>query len=778
MGNDDTTPRPRSGKPVSSEVADADAVTTSSPSARVDRGRLGNGSGERKVADDDEDAIRRVARDFGDRPDASRDARPSWAHVLAALAPRPAPVPCAAERCESLLEGYRGYVVSATVVAIARAWDSGRIVLPSANEPPFASEVFGIAGRRTGLAVPHLAEAMTALEEAIVTLEAARAALGEPGPLEILCTEHGVSKLGGLLLLFVAAPGLWGEVARVYGILGNDPARRTCDEHLLWQLFGGAMRRRDIARELGADSPLVSHGLVRVVGDRRPFQSLEADPIVVKLLAGLPVDADVEPGVAPVRSSVALDRFVCPAGVIERALGELAAAPPGLGRVVVRGRSGSGRRTLLAALAQLAGRSLATIDAAVLIRENRLGALVGMLQRAHLCGWLPCVDGLDTIRSEDAVTRGAVRALLRGHQGPLAVRVARHAEPPLEPGYVMIELPDQGIAERAAQWSEVCGEAGLVVGKVDELAARFSVGPGTIRKVVSAAARRGPRDANPAIEAALRQHLETRLGAVATRVTRLASWSQIVLPAVIQDSVAELIGRVRHRRTVYDTWGFDQITPTSRGLVALFQGGPGTGKTLLAGALANELGLDLYRVDLAQVLSKWIGETEQNLARVFDAAEEGQAMVLFDEADSLFSQRTEVRTSLDRHANHEINYLLQRLDSFEGVAVLTTNHGTAIDAAFKRRLTCCLTLPFPDAEARERLWRVHVPERLPVTGFLDFADLARRYEMSGGYIRNAVLRAAFLAAQEQTQVSQFHLERAIRAEFRDAGKRAASEALE
>jgi SpoVK/Ycf46/Vps4 family AAA+-type ATPase len=304
------------------------------------------------------------------------------------------------------------------------------------------------------------------------------------------------------------------------------------------------------------------------------------------------------------------------------------------------------------------------------------------------------------------------------------------------------------------------------------------VGPGTIRKVVSAAARRGPRDANPAIEAALRQHLETRLGAVATRVTRLASWSQIVLPAGIQDGVAELIARVRHRRTVYDAWGFDQITPTSRGLVALFQGGPGTGKTLLASALANELGLDLYRVDLASVLSKWIGETEQNLAKVFDAAEEGQAMVLFDEADSLFSQRTEIRTSLDRHANHEINYLLQRLDSFEGVAVLTTNHGTAIDAAFKRRLTCCLTLPFPDAEARERLWRVHLPERLPVTGILDFADLARRYEMSGGYIRNAVLRAAFLAAQERTQLSQFHLERAIRAEFREAGKHAASGHLE
>jgi len=177
-------------------------------------------------------------------------------------------------------------------------------------------------------------------------------------------------------------------------------------------------------------------------------------------------------------------------------------------------------------------------------------------------------------------------------------------------------------------------------------------------------------------------------------------------------------------------------------------------------------------------MSKWIGETEQNLARVFDAAEQGQALILFDEADALFGQRTEVRTSTDRYANLETNYLLQRLDTFEGIAVLTTNLSTAIDPAFRRRLTCCLTLPFPDVDARERLWRAHLPERLPVSGELDLRDLARRYEMSGGYIRNAVLRAAFLAAQEQTQLSQFHLERAIRAEFRDGGKQSRSESLE
>src|SRR6185369_1037583 len=177
------------------------------------------------------------------------------------------------------------------------------------------------------------------------------------------------------------------------------------------------------------------------------------------------------------------------------------------------------------------------------------------------------------------------------------------------------------------------------------------------------------------------------------------------LPADIHDSIVELVARIRHRRTVYDTWGFDQVMPTSRGLTALFQGGPGTGKTLVASAIAKELGMDLYRVDLSRVMSKWIGETEQNLAKLFDAAEDGHAIVLFDEADSLFAKRTEVRSSVDRYANLEVNYLLQRLDTFEGIAILTTNSGGSIDQAFKRRLSFRLSFPFPDEETRAELWR-------------------------------------------------------------------------
>jgi SpoVK/Ycf46/Vps4 family AAA+-type ATPase len=205
-------------------------------------------------------------------------------------------------------------------------------------------------------------------------------------------------------------------------------------------------------------------------------------------------------------------------------------------------------------------------------------------------------------------------------------------------------------------------------------------------------------------------------------------------------------------------------------VTALFQGGPGTGKTMAAEVVASALGYELWRVDLSKVVSKWIGETEKNLAAVFDAAEDGEIVLLFDEADSLFGKRTEVKSSHDRNANLETNYLLQRLDTFTGIAILTTNFGTAIDPAFRRRLSVQVQFPFPDEQDRERLWRAHLPRTVPTTGELDLGELARQFQLTGGYIRNAVLRAAYLAASRGTPLSAADLERAVRAEYLAHGK--------
>ena len=721
---------------------------------------------------------------------------------LAGLAPRPAVARTTAAESRRMLDHYRELVAAFAARAVARGWDSGSLAFADESRRPFEREVAAIAGGVRGLADEPLRGAEEVAARAHRGLREAEALLeGRMPPLAQLATELGLSPIAQHILLLVAAPGLWGELARLYGIVANDEHRALCDELLIQQLSGPAADRHAIAHALERDQPLVRHGLVRVGTERaRPFATLTVDPLVLHLLRGDRVDTDLDETTEQVIADKPLEQLRLPRDEVARVVRALSVAPAHPVRLVVRGRVGTGRRSLIAALAARSGRPVGTIDAGRLLREQRLDVLGVLLRRTALRGWLPLVDGLELIASDDLATRERVRDLLREHPGPLAVRLPHDAVPPLPAGFIAIDLPTLNVATRADHWQATLAAAGLVVEDVDGLAARFNIGPGVIERVVGHVAATPPEpsggggpggsatgeggasppgyDATRAIEHAVRQHLASRLGEIAQRVERLVNWSQVVLPADIQDSILELMARIRHRRTVYDTWGFDQVMSTSRGVTALFQGGPGTGKTLVAGAIANELGLDLYRIDLSRVMSKWIGETEQNLAKVFAAAEEGQAILLFDEADSLFAKRTEVRTSVDRYANLEVNYLLQRFDSFEGIAILTTNFGTAIDSAFKRRLSFRLTFPFPDDETRELLWKAHLPEALPRQGELDLADLARRYRMSGGYIRNAALRAAFLAAEERSPLTQDHLERAIRAEFREIGKLADSGVLE
>jgi hypothetical protein len=383
---------------------------------------------------------------------------------------------------------------------------------------------------------------------------------------------------------------------------------------------------------------------------------------------------------------------------------------------------------------------------------------------------------LDEVMFDERPAREIAAETLRLHPGPIAIVTTADAPAPVPAGHISIALPVLAETERRAVWLRAIAETGITA-DADHLAARYRIGPGMIRRA-AAAARDATTNATPFVEDYIRQTRDARLGQYARRVDRLASWSSIVLPPDILDSLRELVGRVRHSRTVFDAWGMSRTMATSRGLTALFQGPPGTGKTLVAGVIARELGLDLYQVDVSKVMSKWIGETERNLSAIFDAAEDGQVILLFDEADSLFAKRTEVRSSNDRYANLEVNYLLQRLDSFEGIAILTTNSGTSIDQAFKRRMSFRLSFPFPDEETREELWRAHLPAELPIEGALALDVLARKYQLSGGYIRNACLRAAFLAAQEETSLHQRHLERAVTLEYAELGKLSSGGAID
>jgi SpoVK/Ycf46/Vps4 family AAA+-type ATPase len=237
----------------------------------------------------------------------------------------------------------------------------------------------------------------------------------------------------------------------------------------------------------------------------------------------------------------------------------------------------------------------------------------------------------------------------------------------------------------------------------------------------------------------------------------------LVLPVPQCQMLQEIALQMRNRAKVYESWGFAGKSARGLGISALFAGASGTGKTMAAEVLANELAVDLYRIDLSQVVSKYIGETEKNLRRVFDAAEEGGAILLFDEADALFGKRSEVRDSHDRYANIEVSYLLQRMEAYRGLAILTTNMKNALDPAFLRRLRFIVQFPFPDATQRAEIWRRIFPHETP-TEDLDLTKLAR-LNVAGGNIRNIALNAAFLAADAGEAVRMRHLLKAAGAEY-------------
>jgi ATPase family associated with various cellular activities (AAA) len=255
-----------------------------------------------------------------------------------------------------------------------------------------------------------------------------------------------------------------------------------------------------------------------------------------------------------------------------------------------------------------------------------------------------------------------------------------------------------------------------------------------------------------------------RLDALAQRLETKATWDDIVLPEEETNLLRQMAAQVQHRSTVYDEWGFRDRMNRGLGVNALFAGESGTGKTMAAEVIANELRLNLYRIDLSAVVSKYIGETEKNLRRLFDAAEDGGAILFFDEADALFGKRSEVRDSHDRYANMEVNYLLQRIEAYRGLAILATNLKGSMDSAFMRRLRFIIDFPFPSLESRQQMWQKVFPKKMPI-GELDTEHLAQ-LNLTGGSIHTAAINAAFLAAQERTSVEMSHILTSARAEFR------------
>ncbi len=422
-------------------------------------------------------------------------------------------------------------------------------------------------------------------------------------------------------------------------------------------------------------------------------------------------------------------------------------------------------RGVAAAAAALLGRQLYALRAAdVPAGAADRDLLARLWAREALLG-----DGLLLVDFADGEGPGG-DAPIRAFLGTLRTPVLLAAREPLHASHlplVVLDLPRADAAEQAALWTGVLGPlAGRLNGHVEALAGQFSLSLPEIRAAhaaVAGDAAASGDEIGARLWEACRAQARPRLDDLAMRIPPVATWDDLVLPAPQRAILQAILAHVRHRRQVYDAWGFRARSARGLGISALFAGASGTGKTLAAEVLAGALRLDLYRIDLSQVVSKYIGETEKNLRRVFDAAESGGAILLFDEADALFGKRSEVKDSHDRYANIEVSYLLQRMEAYEGLAILTTNQKTALDTAFLRRIRFVVQFPFPDTAERAAIWRRIFPPSTPTAG-LDPAKLAR-LNIAGGNIRNIALGAAFLAAAAGSPVTMAHVLEAARAEY-------------
>jgi len=322
-------------------------------------------------------------------------------------------------------------------------------------------------------------------------------------------------------------------------------------------------------------------------------------------------------------------------------------------------------------------------------------------------------------------------------------------------------------SEQGLLWHMALGSlGGQLNGRVDALVSQFSLGAETIQILSAEALRQGGDSADEISDIlweSCGSYATPRLGELAQRICATAASDDLILPRAQKQNLDDIALQVRQRLKVYETWGFAARSGRGLGISALFAGPSGTGKTMAAEVLAHTLKLELFRIDLSQVVSKYIGETEKNLRRVFDAAEESGAILFFDEADALFGKRTEVKDSHDRYANIEINYLLQRMEAYRGLAILATNLKESLDQAFMRRLRFVVNFPFPGPGERTEIWKRIFPPQTP-TEPLDYHKLAR-LSVTGGSIRNIALYAAFLAAEEGTAVQMRQILRASRVEF-------------
>jgi hypothetical protein len=590
-------------------------------------------------------------------------------------------------------------------------------------------------------------------------IEATRAALPAPAAIDVLSNLFGLSAFERDLMLLCAGVEMDAEFARLCGA-AQGLAQRS---HATFGLALAVLENSHWSA-LAALSPLRRWRLLEI-DDSAGLTAgrLRIDERVLNYLAAVNY---LDPRLQPLLRPISPPRVMAPAHreICRAILTALREQPKELPVVLLHGDDEDGQTDVAAEI------------------TAQLGLQLQRVYAEDLPGSIAEIDALATLWQREAALLGAVLLVQcrEPNVPPTAISlverigaiifIATREAPSLKRAALLVVVVNKPGAEEQRQlWEEALGPAGAYLnGAVNAVAVQFRLSAQRIhatghglRAAVAASDR-----TNELLWRACREASRSRLDELAHRIEPLAGWNDLILPEAQKATLRQIAAHAKHRLTVYQHWGFAAKSARGLGISALFAGESGTGKTMAAEVLAHELHLDVYRIDLASVVSKYIGDTEKNLRRVFDVAEESGAILLFDEADALFGKRSEVRDSHDRYANIEVSYLLQRMEAYRGLAILTTNMKSALDVAFQRRLTFIVQFPFPDQQQRELIWRGVFPAAVPAEQ-IDYSKLAK-LSMSGGNIRNIALNAAFLAADEGTPVRMKHL---LQAAHSEAAKR-------
>ena len=579
-----------------------------------------------------------------------------------------------------------------------------------------------------------------------------------------LARSFGLGDADVDLLLVALAPDLDPRFERLYAYLQDDVSRRRPSTGLALELVSGGDGRRWERRRFHPGSPLVGGALLLVEEAERPFltRSIRVPDRVTSFLLG---DDDLDPLLEPlVVASVV--RETSRTEPLERTLAG------GVRLLYVREAAGAGARSLAASALMAAGRPSLALDL------HRLDATQDLAEVAALAARECRLRGAGLVA-------GPVEAL--SERGSLAVRAfaetrcqtVLYGGRAWDPAWsrdvpVTFEAPFLQVEDRSAVWMEALDGSAPPGLDAAGVTAQFRLTPEQVFRAAQAA--RGQATAAGRslgvqdLQAGARSQNAAGLDRLARRIRPQVTWDDLVLPTEVTAQLRELAARARYREQVLDAWGMGSHSSRGRGITGLFTGDSGVGKTMSAEVVAGDLGLDLYVIDLSTVVDKYVGETEKNLDRIFAEADRVNGVLLFDEADAIFGKRSEVKDAHDRYANVETAYLLQRMESFNGLAILTTNLRSNLDEAFTRRLDGIVDFPMPEAEGREVLWRKNLRPELPTAGDVDVAFLARSFKLSGGNIRNIAVAAAYLAAALDRPVSMGDLIRATEREYRKLGR--------